>query len=64
MIFNDVDGIRAIEKNGWWLIRASNTQSVLVSRAEADSQEGLAELKNSLKKQLESCQVTLPPELK
>jgi phosphomannomutase len=64
VIFNDVDGIRAIEKNGWWLIRASNTQSVLVSRAEADSQEGLAELKNSLKKQLESCQVTLPPELK
>ncbi|MBU6141162.1 MAG: phosphomannomutase/phosphoglucomutase [Proteobacteria bacterium] len=64
IIFNDVDGIRAIEKSGWWLIRASNTQPVLVARAEANSEQGLEELKNSLKKQLESCQVALPTELK
>lgn len=63
VIFNDVDGIRATEESGWWLIRASNTQSVLVARAESNSEKGLAELKNNLKKQLESCKVTLPTEL-
>lgn len=62
--FNNVDGIRAAEENGWWLIRASNTQSALVARAEADSRENLEELKNNLKKHLESCQVDIPAELK
>ncbi len=61
--FNDVDGIRVNEENGWWLIRASNTQPVLVARAEANSPKNLKELKNSLKKQLEFCQVTIPAEL-
>ncbi len=61
--FNDVDGIRANEKEGWWLIRASNTQPVLVARAEANSEENLIVLKNNLKKQLESCQVKIPSEL-
>ena len=66
--FNDVDGIRVAEKSaegsGWWLIRASNTQSVLVARAEATSKKALQELKNNLKKHLEFCQVTIPQELK
>lgn len=61
--FNDVDGIRANENEGWWLIRASNTQPVLVARAEASSEENLVVLKNNLKKQLESCQVKIPSEL-
>lgn len=62
--FNDVDGIRVAEKTGWWLIRASNTQPVLVARAEAVSKKELEVLKNNLKKHLEFCQVTIPPELK
>ncbi|HUX78359.1 MAG TPA: phosphomannomutase/phosphoglucomutase [Alphaproteobacteria bacterium] len=36
--FSDIDGIRFEEESGWWLIRASNTQEILVVRAEADSQ--------------------------
>ena len=62
--FNDVDGIRVAEKAGWWLIRASNTQSVLVARAEGTSKKDLEVLKNNLKKHLEFCQVTIPQELK
>ncbi|NBV06051.1 MAG: phosphomannomutase/phosphoglucomutase [Proteobacteria bacterium] len=62
--FNDVDGIRVAEKNGWWLIRASNTQPVLVARAEATSKKELEILKANVRKHLEFCQVTIPQELK
>ncbi|OYW09111.1 MAG: phosphomannomutase, partial [Rhodospirillales bacterium 12-71-4] len=31
----DVDGVRVLTEDGWWLLRASNTQAVLVARAEA-----------------------------
>lgn len=62
--FNDVDGVRVAEKNGWWLIRASNTQPVLVARCEANSKKELHELKKSLKAQLQFCQVEIPQELK
>ena len=37
----DVDGARVLFPNGWGLIRASNTQPVLVMRFEADSPEAL-----------------------
>ncbi len=43
---NDIDGIRVSTPDGWWLLRPSNTQSVLVARAEASSAEGLERLKN------------------
>jgi phosphomannomutase len=42
------DGVRVREGDGWWLLRASNTQAVLVGRAEALSQEGLEACKRSL----------------
>jgi phosphomannomutase / phosphoglucomutase len=48
----DVDGARVIFPNGWGLIRASNTQPILVLRAEADSAEGLAEIKREIEKAL------------
>jgi phosphomannomutase len=35
------DGVRVNTADGWWLLRASNTQDVLVARAESDSEEGL-----------------------
>jgi phosphomannomutase len=62
--FNDVDGIRVSENGGWWLIRASNTQPVLVARCEAKDKKLLHELKKSVKGHLQFCQVEIPKELK
>lgn len=42
------DGVRVRQGDGWWLLRASNTQAVLVGRAEALSPEGLDACKASL----------------
>jgi phosphomannomutase/phosphoglucomutase len=39
----DVDGVRVKFADGWGLVRASNTQPVLVLRFEATTQEKLAE---------------------
>lgn len=61
--FNDVDGVRMILDKGWWLIRASNTQAVLVARCEAYSQENLSELKENLKELLKFLSVKIPTEL-
>jgi phosphomannomutase/phosphoglucomutase len=44
----DIDGARIQFQGGWGLIRASNTQPVLVLRAEADSDERLAEIRGTL----------------
>jgi phosphomannomutase len=45
---NDVDGIRALTDDGWWLLRASNTEAALVIRCESDSEQGLERLKDSI----------------
>lgn len=42
----DVDGVRIQFGDGWGLVRASNTQPVLVLRFEARTKERLEELKN------------------
>ena len=36
-----IDGARILFENGWGLVRASNTQAILVLRFEADSEENL-----------------------
>ena len=41
---NNTDGARVNTADGWWLLRASNTQDVLVARAEASSEAGLDRL--------------------
>lgn len=41
---NDIDGVRVETAKGWCLIRASNTQPVLVLRFEADTQAYLNEM--------------------
>ena len=41
---NDTDGARVNTPDGWWLLRASNTQDVLVARAEAKDQAALDRL--------------------
>jgi phosphomannomutase len=50
---NDTDGVRVNTPDGWWLLRASNTQDVLVARAEAKDQAGLARLMATVNEQLE-----------
>ena len=50
---NGTDGVRVTNNDGWWLLRASNTQDVLVARAESDSQAGLDRLVAQIDEQLE-----------
>ena len=49
---NGTDGVRVNTADGWWLLRASNTQDVLVARAESDSEEGLSRLMAQIDEQL------------
>ena len=46
------DGVRVSTGDGWWLLRASNTQDVLVARAEAADQAGLDRLVGQIDEQL------------
>jgi phosphomannomutase len=56
----DVDGVRVLTEDGWWLLRASNTQAVLVARAEASSEAGLERLKAQIAQQLEASGLAAP----
>ncbi len=47
-----IDGVRVTTPDGWWLLRASHTQAVLVARAESESEEGLARLMQQIDAQL------------
>lgn len=42
----DIDGVRVLLDDGWGLVRASNTQPVLVLRFEAESPEALKRIQN------------------
>jgi phosphomannomutase/phosphoglucomutase len=44
----DVDGVRVLFGDGWGLIRASNTQPILVTRYEARSADRLAVIRNEM----------------
>lgn len=57
---NDIDGVRVKNADGWWLLRASNTQDVLVARAEAFSPEGLERLKGAIKDNLAKSGIAAP----
>ncbi|HEX4848853.1 MAG TPA: phosphomannomutase, partial [Novosphingobium sp.] len=46
------DGVRVSTDDGWWLLRASNTQDVLVARAESESEAGLERLMAQIDGQL------------
>jgi len=56
----ETDGVRVLTADGWWLLRASNTQAVLVARAEAADQAGLERLKAALVRQLEASGLAAP----
>jgi phosphomannomutase len=49
---DSTDGVRVSTGDGWWLLRASNTQDVLVARAEASDQAGLDRLVAQIDDQL------------
>jgi phosphomannomutase len=49
---NRTDGARVNTDDGWWLLRASNTQDVLVARAEAKDEAGLRRLVAQIDEQL------------
>ena len=57
---SDIDGVRVSTADGWWLLRASNTQAVLVARCEASSEAGLERLKAALVEQLEASGLAAP----
>src|SRR4029079_12740529 len=46
------DGVRVTTPDGWWLLRASNTQDVLVARAEAKDESGVERLVAQIDEQL------------
>ena len=57
---SEVDGVRVRTGDGWWLLRASNTEEALVARCEAADEDGLDRLKASLRRQLDESGVDAP----
>ncbi len=52
------DGARVTTPEGWWLLRASNTQAMLTVRAEARTDDALASLLAAVDTHLAACGVT------
>jgi phosphomannomutase / phosphoglucomutase len=50
----DLDGVRVQMKRGWGLVRASNTQPVLVLRFEASTEKALGEIRSFIEDQVHS----------
>ncbi len=50
---NTVDGVRVLFERGWALLRSSNTQPVIVMRAEAEDDEGLAAYRGFMEEEIE-----------
>ncbi|MDP2479939.1 MAG: phosphomannomutase/phosphoglucomutase [Candidatus Palauibacterales bacterium] len=57
----DLDGARIDFGEGWALVRASNTQPVVVVRFEAESAEGLAAIHDAVGRVLEEEGLEVPP---
>ena len=57
---SETDGVRVLTDDGWWLLRSSNTQAVLVARAEASTEAGLDRLKATLTRQLAASGLEAP----
>jgi phosphomannomutase/phosphoglucomutase len=56
----DIDGVRVIFPEGWGLLRASNTQPVLVMRFEASSDRLLKEYQAEVEQALEEAKSLVP----
>lgn len=57
--YSDVDGVRVLTEDGWWLLRASNTQAAIVARCEASTKAGLERLKASVSDMLQQSGIAL-----
>jgi phosphomannomutase/phosphoglucomutase len=55
----DIDGVRASFPGGWGLVRASNTQNILVLRFEADTPTRLAEIQKEVEGVLDTLEQSL-----
>jgi phosphomannomutase/phosphoglucomutase len=55
----DIDGVRVLFEHGWGLLRASNTQPVLVMRFEAGSQEWLSRYQGEVEAVLEEAKTAV-----
>jgi phosphomannomutase len=60
---NRTDGARVTTPDGWWLLRASNTQDVLVARAEAKDEAGVERLMAQIDEQLALSGIERGPEV-
>ncbi len=49
---SDIDGVRILYPDGWGLIRASNTQPVMVVRCEGKTKEALERIMNDVKERV------------
>jgi phosphomannomutase len=56
----DMDGVRVETPYGWWLLRASNTQPMLVVRCESDTAEGLDRLRGDVRAELSRSGIEAP----
>jgi len=56
----DMDGVRVETPYGWWLLRASNTQPMLVVRCESDTAEGLDRLRGDVRAELARSGIEAP----
>lgn len=59
--FFDIDGVRCQRSYGWWLVRPSNTQEILVIRAEAQTPDDLNKLLKEIEISLSACHYPIPP---
>jgi phosphomannomutase/phosphoglucomutase len=57
----DIDGARVLFDDGWALVRASNTQPIIVCRFEADTPEALVRIRDDVADWLSGQGVTVPP---
>ena len=57
---NEIDGLRVTTEDGWWLLRPSNTQAVLVARCEGRDAAALTGLRDTLAETLSLSGLTLP----
>ncbi len=55
--FIAIDGLRVSAAEGWWLLRASNTEAALSARCEAATMDGLARVRSALDDHLRLCGV-------
>ncbi len=56
-----IDGVRVRTTEGWWLLRASNTEAALVARAESHTEAGLLQLIHILQLELAAHGLDLVP---